>query len=273
MFFDQSEIIDLLNCENCFQQYDEYYPPRMMPCCGKTICNTCIEKTNNQLNENKFKCIVCKKEQPMSIDGFIVNQLAVKLIERKPKEISRGPEANKLKQNICDLENLVSKLKFEMDNGDYVITEDCRELRRQVQLAKEQKIQEFEKRCDALFLKIDDYEEKCKSKYKEMNASKQKANELIKSVNDSIQKQNVYLRQLTVDDQEIIKCNQKIDEFKSMIVGMKKNIKKSILGNQIMKFEANTALISEEHLGKLTLCTFDFTVIIQIYILNTYLLK
>jgi hypothetical protein len=76
---------------------------------------------------------------------------------------------------------------FEIENGEYLITEDCRELRRQVQLAKEEKIEEINKHCDALILKLDAYEERCKSKYKEMNESKKKANELIKFVNELIQ--------------------------------------------------------------------------------------
>jgi hypothetical protein len=32
---------------------------------------------------------------------------------------------------------------FEMENGEYIITEDCRELRRQVQLVKEEKMEKI----------------------------------------------------------------------------------------------------------------------------------
>jgi hypothetical protein len=74
-----------------------------------------------------------------------------------------------------------------MENGDFIITEDCKELKRQVQLAKEQKIEEINQQCDALFLKIDVYEGKCKNKYKNKNQSKQQADELIKLVKQSIQ--------------------------------------------------------------------------------------
>ena len=62
MFFEQSEIIDLLKCENCSQQYDEYSPPRILPCCGKTLCYTCIQSIEKQLKKNKFKCIACNYE-------------------------------------------------------------------------------------------------------------------------------------------------------------------------------------------------------------------
>ena len=44
-----------------------------------------------------------------------------------------------------------------------------------------------------------------------MDETKQKNNDLIKSVNDSIQKQIVYLRQLKIDDNEIMTSNHKMN--------------------------------------------------------------
>jgi len=79
---------------------------------------------------------------------------------------------------------------FEMGNGKHIITEDCKELRKQVQLAKEKKTEEINQQCDALFLKIDTYKEKCPKKYEEMNEPKLKVKVLIKLVNDSIIHQN-----------------------------------------------------------------------------------
>jgi hypothetical protein len=261
MIYEVSQIIELLTCENCSQPFDEYYPPRMLPCCGKTICYTCVQLTKKQVKNNEFKCIVCNKDETIPKNGFQVDRTAARLIAKKPKEISRGQEAEKLKQNICDLDKLVKKLIFEMDNGEYLITEDCQELRRQVQLAKEEKIEEINQQCDLLFIKIDTYEKTCISKYKEMNDAKKKANELIKSVNESIQQQNAYLRQLKIDDNETSECNQKMDELKEKIEKERKNIKKSMFDNQIMKFEVNVTQLNEEILGKLILRKFDFTVI------------
>ena len=190
-FYEPSEIADLLNCEHCLQSYGQYYPPRILPCCAKTICDTCAHQIQRQIKENKFKCSVCSKDSLMPINGFLVNNVVVKLITKQLKEISRGQEAEKLKQNLRDLEDLINKLVFEMENGEYFIKEDCRELRRQVQLAKEEKIEEINQQCDALFLKIDNYEEKCKQKYKEISEAKKKANELIKSVIQFNNKMNI----------------------------------------------------------------------------------
>jgi len=258
MFVEHSEIKDLLICENCSQPYEEYETPKMLPCCGNTICYKCVQLTENQVKNNKFQCIVCNDVDTIPKNGFQINQLAVRLLRKKPQEISRGPEADKLKKNIFELENLVNKLIFEIENGDHLITEDCKELRRQVQLVKEEKIEKINKHCDALFLKIDTYEEKCKNKYKEMNESKKKANELIKTVDESIQQQNAYLRQLKIDEKETMECNQKMEELIEKIENERKNIKKSMFGYQAMKFNANSSSIDEEFLGNLTL---DFTVI------------
>ena len=263
MFYEESEITNVLKCEHCIKPYGEYYPPRILPCCGKTICYSCVESIEKQVKNNRFKCIACKKEKKMPNNGFLVNSVAVKLLATQPKEISRGQEAEKLKKNLYDLEQLVNKLLFEMDKGEYIIRDDCRELRRQVQLAKEERIEEINKYCDALFVKIDHYEEKCKSKSKEMNEAKKKANELIKSVNNFIQKQNEHLRQLKFDDNELMASNLRMNELKMQIEKERKNIKKSIFGNQIMKFETNSNKAGEEFLGKLTYHILDFTVIIQ----------
>jgi hypothetical protein len=158
MIYEQSEITELLNCEHCTQPYDEYYPPRILPCCEKTICYKCVQLTQSKVKDNNFKCIACNQDEKIPSNGFIVNRAVVRLIAKQPKEISRGQEAEKLKENIREVENLNNKLVFEMGNGEYLITEDCKELRRQVQLAKEIKMQQLEKLSDSMLDEIDDFE-------------------------------------------------------------------------------------------------------------------
>jgi hypothetical protein len=70
MFFEQSEIKDLLKCENCSQPFNEYYSPRMLPCCAKTICNTCVQLTEKQAKNSKFKCIIRKEDEIIPEKGF-----------------------------------------------------------------------------------------------------------------------------------------------------------------------------------------------------------
>ncbi len=78
----------------------------------------------NQVKNNKYKCFACNDIKTMPKNGFQVNRAVSKLIVKK--EIPRGPEAQKIKQNISELENLVNKLLFEIENGEYLIAKDCR---------------------------------------------------------------------------------------------------------------------------------------------------
>ncbi len=73
---------------------------------------------------------------------------------------------------------------------------------------------------------------------------------------------NDYLRKLKIDEKETMECNQKMNELKTQIEEERKNIKKSMFGNKIMKFEANTNTIDGEILGKLVYSTFNFTLVI-----------
>ena len=95
-----------------------------------------------------------------------------------------------------------------------------------------------------------------------MNEPGPQTTELIKKAKDSIQQQEAYLRQLTIDDEEIIANNAKLTELKSQIEKKRKIIKRFMYGDQVMKFEANKT--NEEILGKLILRTLDFNVIILI---------
>ena len=272
MLCETAKITDSLKCEHCLQPFVEYYSPRILPCCQKTVCYNCVQLTHKQLRrrKNKFKCVVCGKDETMPKNEFKVNKEIVELFlknaHENPLDVSsfrlRGPEASKLKQNLRSLENLVNKLIFEIENGNYLITENCKQLKSQIQLAKEERINEINKQYDALFLKIDSYEEMCKSKYKGMNEPGPQTTELIKIAKDSIQQQEAYLRRLTIDDEEIIANNSNLTVLKAQIEKKRNNIKRFMYGDQVMKFEANKT--HEEILGKLILRTLNFNVIILI---------
>ena len=171
-------------------------------------------------------------------------------------------DTDRLKQNIIHLKRLINRLLFQKENGDHLIKEDSKELRRQVQLAKKEKIEEINRLCDSLFLKIDIYEKKCKCncKCKEINDSNKRANELIKSANESIHQQKAYLRQLKIDEKETVECNQMMYEMKKKIKKERKFMTNLIFGNEAMKFKPNSNSNDEEFIGELVHQKFELLV-------------
>ena len=249
MFYEQSDIADLLRCEHCKQFYDEYEPPKILPCCEKTICGKCVEIVQKNIKNNKFKCISCNEEDTMPRKGFLVNKQIAKLIEKQPKDIHRGDEAEKLKSNIKSLEETLKKYLFEIENGEYLIKEDCKELERQVQLAKEKRIEEIEKQTDVLLKQINGFQETCIQKYNEMKEPEQKAGGLINEVNNVIQHNKTYLQQLTLRDNETINSNNKLKEIKDKLETKREQLKVKMFDNKSMKFEPNNTPIDVNLLG------------------------
>ena len=144
--------------------------------------------------------MMCQEVGHIPAKGFPVNDVLVQLIEQQPCEIYRGVEAEKLKDNLNNLEILTEKLSFEIENVEYLIEKECSELRRLVLLAKEERIEEINQLSDKLIEKIDIHQKCSIQKFFEMNESKQKAKELINQVNISIKQHKIYLNQLKIED-------------------------------------------------------------------------
>jgi uncharacterized protein YlaI len=102
MFFEEPKINDKLNCEKCKHRFDE---PRMLPC-GKTICKKCTFTL--EINQNRFKCILCEKNHFIDDDGLPLNHLIYNFLLQNPVDVSRGEYGEKLKDNLNLAKNKLS---------------------------------------------------------------------------------------------------------------------------------------------------------------------
>ena len=89
------EIQDLLRCESCNLEFDlQERIPKLMPCCGTTLCLNCINTTLPNASENEVeagfrenckKCISCSQlivlEEP-AVSLHANNQI-VKILKKK----------------------------------------------------------------------------------------------------------------------------------------------------------------------------------------------
>ena len=60
-FHKHSIVAYLFKCQKCHRQNYEYDPARVLPCCGKTVCQSCVDKIMTKVKANKLNCEICLK--------------------------------------------------------------------------------------------------------------------------------------------------------------------------------------------------------------------
>ena len=213
MFYETSFISNLLKCQHCSQPYDQFYKPRILSCCGDSICDTCIESLEKTVIKchKKYKCVLCSKFGFVPVDGFPINQLAVKLASEQPKEAFRGKELRDLKVSLNSLEELNKKLLVEIESADQLhIDKHWDEQNKRIQSSFDNLIQELIKQKDILMQKVNELRLTCKESFKSMSI-KQQTKQVISKVNVFLDEQRNFLNQLQIDDQQILEANQRLD--------------------------------------------------------------
>ena len=160
MFYEEAQINRILNCQRCKQKFDE---PRVLPC-GKTICSNCIYSIENKVmakNSPDFDCSLCMEQHCVPESEFPINEVAYNLMSAQPNEVFRSELVFNLRSNLNQIQNYLSQLSSDLNNGIDKIKDHCIELRREVQLKTEQKILEINQMNESLIQQIDNYEEEC----------------------------------------------------------------------------------------------------------------
>lgn len=167
----------------------------------------------------------------------------------QPNEVYRGKESEQLKSNLNKLESLLNELSFDMEHGEDKIKDHCIELRIQVQLAAEQKIQEINEFNDAFIKQIDLYEKECTEKLTLDKELKSSLDAAINEVKCFLAEKRSYLGRFQISEEEIAHSNEKSNEYKSNLDFQKMNIKSLTFNNRLLEFEMNKNRLDEMSVG------------------------
>ena len=128
MFYEETKINIELNCVKCNQRLDE---PRNLPC-GEFICAYCY--ISIEVNNNKFKCFICKKDHLMPEEGLPISKRLLRILSLKSKEVFRSKEIKQLKDNLNVIQEDINKFSCGIDNDIERIKQLCVDLKNKVQL-------------------------------------------------------------------------------------------------------------------------------------------
>ena len=129
--------------------------------CGNTLCQHHLDKLN--LNDVKFKCFFCYKQHTIPEEGFTVNKTMIKIIESFYQSNSLMKEIN---ESFCELNKSIQV--YDNINLDNYVDDYFAEIRKRVDINRQESIQEINKKSDQIIKILKQKEEKCKENAKKI---------------------------------------------------------------------------------------------------------
>ena len=205
MFYEQEKINQIGNCSRCLETLDE---PRILPC-GETVCSRCLSFI--YVENKKFNCIMCSKQHTMPDEGLPLNKTVLNLLSIQPSQVYRSHSVEELKQTLDIMLKKITQMHYSLDHGVDKIKEQCIELKKDVQLATEEAIQQLIICSDEMLKEIDQFEADTRKAYTQTentNHLKEMVDEISKKLKSFHSECTEYLKQAQINDQEILNAKK-----------------------------------------------------------------
>jgi DNA repair exonuclease SbcCD ATPase subunit len=151
-------IKERLTCKYCNNIYND---PITLTCCGDHLCKQHIEELTSTNSPNRFKCPLCDEENPKQ--NFNVNKLIRDLLE---SNLHKFDVDSKFKIIFDSLKTEIHNLEAVLTDPENIIYMEIRDLKRQVNLDRENLISQIDKQANDLIQQLESYETRFKAEYK-----------------------------------------------------------------------------------------------------------
>ena len=241
---------DILNCPNCKKIYDE---PKMLPC-GKVVCTDCLSIILYKVNRTskEFKCLLCTEYHSLPKSGkFPTCEPLMNLIRKKPNDIFRCEALENLRSNLKQIQHEVVLLKKDMNNGNEKIKKYCHELRTDVQLAVEMKINEINNLNAIMIDTIDNYEIECFNAFEKETLFKDKTLKETAEIGQFCSDWIDSCKHMRLSEMEVLKANELAKSMKIKMNLKRKEFDSFLFNNKVLVFEKSLHKMEPAELGVL----------------------
>jgi hypothetical protein len=239
MFYEESDIEELLKCQKCKTKYVE---PRCLPC-SESICSNCLEKLIEEQSAHlngKLKCCFCDEEHDMpdaAEIGFPISKNLVRLLEKKPHDVYRGKLVEEFKSHLRIIKNEIESLKENLENGKDNIRDRCALLKHQILMRVESLVDHINKESNEMQQEIDKYEKQCIESFEKSVDTKERVKRKLSESQSFYETSSKYLCQSNIDDNQVSPMKEKavkcLDECKLL----KYDLKKLMFNNYYSEYE------------------------------------
>jgi len=222
------QVKNLFDCEQCNQLL---VVPVTLPC-GYSVCKRHLdEKLESSSKKIKLDCELCEEKHFIPENGFAINKRIQNALNIKLNSLKLNPVYDECKQEINDAENNIQNIEnLDKDPENYIF-DYFEELKRQVDLRREQLKLQLDNSSDEIIQSIESAKENCIKLSKEtikisteIEKSKEELTELVGRF-DTFEIDNEKFEEiresLTVLNEDL---TRKLEEFKESIIGDKNYI-------------------------------------------------
>ena len=245
MYFETNQVNDILICDQCEGRLDI---PKILPC-GKTICSFCAPLNLLSTVDNKFDCLVCKNKHEVPKDGFLTNEVVLKILSVKLIRVSRGKAFDLLEKSLDDIQKKYDYIKRGIENSTDFVNEYCMDLRSDVQLKTEEAIQQINDISIKIIEEINAYEKELIEYNKTNFESLDKFNNIVEELKLFHTVNTEFLKQHTVDDEKVNKLNEDATHLIKKTELDIKNLENVIFEKKFFKFEKNKERLNKSIFG------------------------
>jgi hypothetical protein len=248
MFFQEHDINELLNCQQCKKRFED---PRVLSC-GESICSNCLVELIGQQSVNlkgKLKCCYCTKEHVVPEEGFPTSKHLEKLLTKRPNEIYRN-------EMVKDFKTLLKTIKVEIKNLDDIlnggiekIKERCSLLKHKIQMKAESRVCQINKMSNEMQQEIDKYEIECIESFEKSAEIKKRVIKATSEGKSFYETSNKYLAQFEIDRQEVMRLIEKSKKTLNNYKTMEMDLQKVIFTTKYLEFEENEKQLDSSSIG------------------------
>ena len=213
-------------------------------CCGKRVCKQHIDELVNENSTNKFSCPVCLQEN--SNQNFHCDELIESLVEMELHKFKLNPKyeivMNNFKLEIQELESILKE-------PENIIYEEIRELKRLVDLDRENLKIQIDTLADGLIQRLETYEKKFKAEYNS-KIDFDKYADLVESSKNKLKEFEKCLNLFSVEKEERDEKTSEIEKTTEHLRPKINNLKQELFSNLTFTYEP-MAKNTDELFGKL----------------------
>ena len=244
MFFEEREINEITTCFYCMKKYTD---PRILRC-GNSLCFDCIQFLVNK-EANGLMCPICEEFHVIPKHGFTKNLSLTKLVLKKSENIYRGTIAENFKEQLKELKHKINDLNSHIINPIGKLKEYCGDLKNEIQLESEIKIEKIKTFNIELIKKIENYEQTCIDKLKFDDEFKSNFESITSDLNNFYKKWTDYLNKATIDDIELKKVSTEANKLLEKVDRESLDFRNKLFNGKIMKFDKNPKEIDSSIVG------------------------